>query len=175
MSPTPDKPNLQPTLDGTLVLIRPIAEADRDPMYAAASDPGIWTQHPATNRHERPVFDQYFDGALSSGGGLTFIERTSGEIIGSSRYYGFDEATREVEIGWTFLARPFWGGRYNGEIKALMVAHAFTFASTVVFWVAQENHRSRKAVEKIGAIVRDGVHHRRISGDAPYLIYQLRP
>jgi len=174
MSSTPEKSNLQPTLEGTLVSIRPIAEDDRESMYTAAADPQIWAQHPATNRHERPVFDQYFDGALSSGGGLTFIERASGQIIGSSRYYGFDEALGEVEIGWTFLARPFWGGRYNGEIKSLMVAHAFTFANTVVFWVAQENHRSRKAVEKIGAVLRDGVHRRRVSGDAPYLIYQLR-
>jgi hypothetical protein len=59
-----------------------------------------------------------------------------------------------IEIGWTFLARRYWGGRYNGEMKRLMLEHAFQTVDEVVFIIGPENHRSRRAVEKIGAIYR---------------------
>ena len=42
------------------------------------------------------------------------IDVATQEIIGSSRYHGYDAGRSEVEIGWTFLARKYWGGRYNG-------------------------------------------------------------
>jgi len=82
---------------------------------------------------------------------LVSIDRTSGRIIGSSRYCNLEPAKREVEIGWTFLQREFWGGRYNGELKSLMLDHAFRFVERVVFVVGENNLRSQKALEKIGA------------------------
>jgi N-acetyltransferase len=78
------------------------------------------------------------------------VDLKDGRVIGSSRYHGYDEAASEVEIGWTFLARSHWGGRYNGEMKRLMLEHAFRFVRNVVFLVGPENRRSRRAVEKIG-------------------------
>jgi RimJ/RimL family protein N-acetyltransferase len=57
-----------------------------------------------------------------------------------------------VEIGWTFLARSHWGGRYNGEMKTLMLRHAFRFVGTVIFVIGTRNLRSQRAVEKIGAV-----------------------
>src|SRR5207302_7492521 len=73
------------------------------------------------------------------------------EIIGSTRFYGYDSTKSEIEIGWTFLARNYWGGRYNRELKQLMLAHAFKFVESVVFYVGEKNFRSQKAMEKIGA------------------------
>ena len=55
-------------------------------------------------------------------------------------------------IGWTFLARSHWGGRYNGQMKELMLQHAFRFVSCVVFLVGPQNLRSQRAVEKIGGV-----------------------
>ncbi len=81
---------------------------------------------------------------------------------------------REIEIGWTFLGRRYWGGTYNGEIKQLMLMHAFTFAETVVFWVGVRNYRSRRAMEKIGGVLREGVRTRSVSGDEPHVIYEIR-
>ena len=78
------------------------------------------------------------------------IDRRDGAIIGSSRYHGFDPVKREVEIGWTFLARRYWGGRYNREMKRLMLEHAFRFVDRVIFVIGPQNFRSRRAVEKIG-------------------------
>lgn len=80
------------------------------------------------------------------------METSSGQVIGSSRYHGYDAAADEVEIGWTFLARSHWGGRYNGEMKRLMLEHAFRFVGQVVFLVDPANYRSQRAVEKLGAV-----------------------
>ena len=71
-------------------------------------------------------------------------------VIGSSRYHAYDERKSEVEIGWTFLARSRWGGSYNGEMKDLMLRHAFRFVESVIFLVGIDNLRSQRAVEKIG-------------------------
>ncbi len=73
-------------------------------------------------------------------------------MIGSSRYYGYSAERSEVEIGWTFLARSHWGGRYNREMKRLMLDHAFRFVDRVAFLVGPQNLRSQRAVEKIGGV-----------------------
>jgi len=142
--------DLQPTLAGELIELRPLRAGDFEELHRVASDPLIWEQHPEPDRWKREVFERYFAGAMASKGALAIIERRRGRIIGSSRYWNL-EPGREVEIGWTFLERSFWGGRYNGELKALMIEHALRFVPRVVFVVGENNLRSRKALEKIGA------------------------
>jgi len=143
--------DLQPTLKGNLIELRPLRPQDFDALFAAASDPQIWEQHPESDRYQRKVFQRFFDGALESKGAFAIIERKSGRIIGSSRYCNLDPTNGEVEIGWTFLEREFWGGTYNRELKQLMLEHAFRFVDRVVFVVGEQNFRSQKALEKIGA------------------------
>ncbi|MGI9114385.1 MAG: GNAT family N-acetyltransferase [Chthoniobacterales bacterium] len=143
--------DLQPILTGTLVELRPLSPGDFESLFAAASDPKIWEQHPQSDRHTREVFQRYFDGAIESKGAFAIVDRKSGRIVGSSRYSHLDEVAGEVEIGWTFLERAFWGGRYNRELKSLMLEHAFRFVGRVMFVVGESNFRSQKALEKIGA------------------------
>ena len=145
--------DLQPTLVGELLELRPLTESDFDELFAVAADPLIWEQHPERTRHQEPVFRQFFRGAMESGGALVAIDRADGRMIGSSRFHAWNAERRQVEIGWTFLARSHWGGRYNGEMKQLMLAHAFRFVDTVVFLVGPNNHRSRRAIEKIGGVL----------------------
>jgi len=144
--------DLQPVLNGERLLLRPLSPDDFDGLYAAAADPLIWAQHPASNRHELPVFRQFFDAAMASRGALAVIDKASGAIIGSSRFHGYDPERREVEIGWTFLARRYWGGDFNREMKALMLAHAFQHVRRVVFLIGPDNIRSQRAVQKIGGV-----------------------
>src|SRR5437868_8947710 len=118
---------LQPRLIGELLELRPLDRNDFDALFEAANDPLIWEQHPESDRYTREVFVRYFDGAIESRGAFAIIERKSGRIIGSTRYYNMDVAAREVEIGWTFLERAYWGGVYNRELKTLMLDHAFKF------------------------------------------------
>ncbi len=166
-------PDLQPTLRSERVLIRPVVAADWNGMYAVAADPEVWSLHPTSDRYKEPVFRQFFASALSCGSAFTILERQSDRIIGSSRYYGYEPKLREIEIGWTFLGREYWGGSYNREIKHLMLAHAFSFVETVVFWVGVENHRSRRAMEKIGGTLREGARTRPETGDQPHVVYEI--
>jgi N-acetyltransferase len=155
--------DLQPTLTGDLLELKPLEPEDFAELYAVASDPLIWEQHPASDRCKEDVFREFFREALSSGGAFAVIDRGTGRMIGSSRYYGYDEARSEIEIGWTFLARAYWGGVYNAELKALMLRHAFRFVDRVVFLVGPQNFRSQRAMEKIGGI-RTGVTRREPGG-----------
>ncbi|MBV9144603.1 MAG: GNAT family N-acetyltransferase, partial [Acidobacteria bacterium] len=124
--------DLQPTLLGELLELRPLRPEDFDALFAAASDPRIWEQHPESDRYKREVFAKFFSSAIESKGAFAIIERKSGRIIGSSRYWNLKLAESQVEIGWTFLAREFWGGKYNGELKRLMLEHAFRFVERVL-------------------------------------------
>jgi RimJ/RimL family protein N-acetyltransferase len=152
MSGTSSSPfDRQPTLSGDLLTLRPLRANDFDALFAVAADRLIWEQHPNSDRYLEPVFRKFFADALASGGALVAIERATGRVIGSSRYHGNPSDGREIEIGWTFLARDYWGGRYNGEMKRLMVEHAFRWVEQVAFIIGPDNWRSRRAVEKIGA------------------------
>ena len=143
---------LQPRLQGRLVELRPLRAEDIDALYAVASDPLIWVQHPSPDRYKENIFREFFRDSLASGGALIALDCKDGRVIGSSRFHGYDECTSEVEIGWTFLARSHWGGVYNGEMKQLMLRHAFRFVKRVIFLVGPTNLRSQRAVEKIGAV-----------------------
>jgi len=142
----------QPSLSGDLLDLRPLRASDWEALFAVASDPLIWEQHPDSDRYQEEVFRRFFDEALASGGALVALDRADGRIIGSSRYHGYDPEKSVVEIGWTFLARKYWGGRYNGEMKRLMLEHAFRSVDRVLFIIGPTNRRSQRAVEKIGAV-----------------------
>jgi RimJ/RimL family protein N-acetyltransferase len=86
---------------------------------------------------------------VESKSGLVAIDLQTNKMIGASRYYDLQEG--RVSIGYTFLARSHWGGKFNRELKTLMLDHAFKFVSKVGFDIAENNKRSRRAIEKIGA------------------------
>jgi RimJ/RimL family protein N-acetyltransferase len=144
--------DLQPFLKGKLLELRPLRADDFDALYAAASDPLIWEQHPSPDRCEKEVFKKFFDGALDCSGTLIAIDSQTGQVVGSSRFSRYDAAQSEIEIGFSFLARSHWGGTYNREMKELMLTHAFKFVNNAYFLVGPNNLRSRKAMEKIGGI-----------------------
>ena len=152
MKNEPELFELQPRLVGELIEIRPLQPQDWQDLFTVASDPLIWEQHPARDRFQEKVFRAFFAEALETGSAFVVLDRESGRIIGSSRFFGFDFEQSLVEIGWTFLARDYWGGAYNGELKRLMLDHAFRFVARVVFVIGVKNLRSQKALEKIGGV-----------------------
>jgi N-acetyltransferase len=149
-------PPMQPVLEDERVVLRPMVEADREPLFAVASDPEIWAIHPAHNRWQRAVFDPFFAEGLASNGGLTVVDAVSGAIIGSSRYDSRVCDAGEVEIGWTYLARDYWGGETNRSMKRLMLDYAFERGfKAAIFLVGETNLRSCRAMEKIGGVLTD--------------------
>jgi len=143
---------LQPRIHNKLIRLEPLEPDDFDALFAVASDPLIWEQHPNKDRYQRAVFETFFRGALESGGAFCVLDNVTGELIGSSRYYDLNEAAGEVCIGYTFIARSAWGRQYNRYLKTLMLDHAFRFVNRVIFHVGADNQRSRKAMEKLGGV-----------------------
>jgi RimJ/RimL family protein N-acetyltransferase len=144
--------DLQPILKGELLGLRPLRLEDFHDLYAVASDPLIWEQHPVKDRYKEEVFKRFFREALESAGALIAIDSKGGQVIGSSRFHGYDKEKSEIEIGWTFLPRSHWGGIYNRELKQLMLRHAFEFVNSVIFLVGLQNLRSQRAMEKLGGV-----------------------
>ena len=166
----------QPVLEGEHVRLRPLRPEDWDALFAVASDPLIWEQHPAHDRWQESVFRAFFDDALANRGALLALDAQTGAVIGSSRFEGLEEADGgSVEIGWTFLARSHWGGTYNHEMKRLMLAHALASVAEVRFLVGETNTRSRRALENIGAQLTDRREERIMADGAviPHLTYAI--
>jgi RimJ/RimL family protein N-acetyltransferase len=143
--------NLQPVLENDLVRLEPLQETDFEELYAVASDPLIWEQHPNKDRWRREVFENFFKGAIESGGAFKIIDKFSGHIIGSTRFYKTGENNSEIAIGYTFFGRKYWGGKYNPAVKKLMMDHAFQFVDHVLFHIGAVNIRSQRAIERLGA------------------------
>ena len=165
--------NLQPTLQGETLVLRPLAAEDSDVLHAVASDPLIWALHPEPTRWQREVFQRFFDSGLACGGALVVQERASGAVVGSSRYYHWQPESREITVGYTFLVRRLWGGSANRELKGLMLGHAFGFAQAVWFDVGVDNLRSRRAMEKLGATIARTSPADPVKGTAAHVHYRI--
>lgn len=141
----------QPVLYGDRLTLRPLAPSDWEALFAVASDRTIWAGHPSHDRWRESVFRAFFDEALAGGGAFAIIDKASGAVIGSSRYgEAGAKVSHEIEIGWSFLARAYWGRGYNAEFKRLMIAHALGHYEQVTFQVGADNVISRKAMANIG-------------------------
>ncbi len=180
---SPPSPNLQPTLRGDTLELRPLAAADLEALHAAASDPAIWALHPEPTRWQREVFQRFFDSGLACGGALVVVERTSAAVVGSSRYYKWLPDTREITVGYTFLVTRLWGGAANHEMKSLMLGHAFGvsgiaaqgggFADAAWFDVGVDNLRSRRAMEKLGGKLLRESRADPLAGTAAHVHYRI--
>jgi RimJ/RimL family protein N-acetyltransferase len=144
--------NWQPSsLQDELVKLVPLTENDFDSLYAVASDPLIWEQHPSSDRYQKPVFQEFFKGALDSKAAFLIIDKSTDKVIGSTRYYDYKE-NESIAIGFTFLARQYWGGRYNKSVKELMINYAFQYVDKIIFHIGASNLRSQMATMRFGAV-----------------------
>ncbi len=166
--------DFQPTLANARVSLRPLRADDWDALFAVARDPAIWALHPAHDRWQEPVFRTFFTQALAGGRALVALDPATGAVIGTSRFDTGRAGPGEVEIGWTFLARAYWGGAVNGAMKGLMIGHALTGFDRVIFLIGDTNRRSRRAIEKIGAVLTDRVDAAEMAGaSVRHVIYAI--
>lgn len=140
------------TLKNELIELIPLEETDFEALYAVASDPLVWEQHPNKLRYQREVFQNYFEGAMLSKGSFLIRDTKTSEVVGSSRYYDYNEKENSILIGYTFIGRKFWGNGYNKALKKIMLDYAFEHVNKVYFHIGAFNLRSQKAIEKIGAV-----------------------
>ncbi len=165
--------NLQPTLENDKAILYPLQEADFEKLYAVASDPLIWEQHPNKDRWQREVFRTFFDGALQSKGAFKIIDKATGKLAGSTRIYDYDEQNKSILIGYTFFGRAFWGKGLNLSVKALLLDYLFDFVEQVYFHIGAVNVRSQIAIERLGATKVDELEVAYF-GEAPKLNYVYR-
>lgn len=167
--------NIQPVLETEKVALYPLQQADFEALYSVASDPEIWAQHPNKDRWKKDVFQNFFEGAMQSKGAFKIIDKASSEILGSSRFYDYDEQDSSILIGYTFYAVKCWGTGINHAVKSLMLDYAFQFVSKVYFHIGASNIRSQIAVSRLGA---RKVAEQEVSyyGEAPKLnfVYEIK-
>lgn len=141
----------QPILEDENFKLLPLKESDFEKLYAVGSDPKIWEQHPNPERYKREFFEILFKGAMESKGAFLVVSKSSNEVLGTTRFYDFDEESRSILIGYTFYGRNSWGKGVNPTVKKLMLDYIFQFVDKVIFHVGKDNLRSRIAMDKLGA------------------------
>ncbi len=169
--------DMQPTLIGEKAHLRPLVAEDWAALFAVAQDKTIWAMHPMHDRWQEPVFRKFFDDALANvppaGGSFAILDHASGDIIGSTRFSGYDPVARDVEIGWSFLTTSHWRTGHNSEIKAMMMRHAFAHVDRIFYTVGADNLRSRTAIERLGAICTGPYVHPNPAMKTPHVRYAI--
>ncbi|CAA7390214.1 GNAT family N-acetyltransferase [Chryseobacterium fistulae] len=142
--------SVQSILENKEYQLIPLQEGDFESLYEVASDPKVWEQHPNKDRYKRDIFKNFFEGAMESRGAFKIIEKITGEVLGSTRFYDYNETKNSIFIGYTFYGAKSWGKRINPQIKKLMLDYIFQFVDTVYFHIGKENFRSQIAMERLG-------------------------
>jgi RimJ/RimL family protein N-acetyltransferase len=144
-------------LTGEHVVLEPLSRGHLGPL-AAVLDPKLlqWFPSPVSNDAELARFIEDALHAQDAGTALPFatIERSTGKVVGSTRFANIDRANRKLEIGWTWLGRAWQRTALNTEAKLVMLQHAFEAlgAIRVEFKTDSLNRQSRAALTRLGAV-----------------------
>jgi RimJ/RimL family protein N-acetyltransferase len=145
------------TLEGRYVRLEPLTHAHIDALTAVGLDADLWRWIPVPVR-TREEMATYVETALreqASGMALPFVqvEKSSGQVIGSTRYGNIERTHHRLEIGWTWVAREWQRTAINTEAKYLLLRHAFETLRCMRVELKTDslNERSRAAILRIGA------------------------
>lgn len=146
-----------PTLIGTTIRLEPLAPDHIPGLSAVGLEPELW-RWTTSNVIDAADIERYVYHALHArdeGSAIPFatIEQASGRVVGSTRFAAIARPFRRVEIGWTWVARPWQRTAVNTEAKYLMLRHAFESegCNRVEFKTDVLNQASRNALKRIGA------------------------
>ena len=145
------------TLEGRVVRLEPMTTDHSAALAEVGLDPDIW-RFTIVNPRTLADMQDYMESGLATlrnGTGLPFvtIARESGRVVGSTRFGNYDPANSRIEIGWTWIAKPWQRTAINTEAKYLMLSHAFERLGCVRVELKTDvlNEPSRKAMLRIGA------------------------
>ena len=166
--------SIQPILENENFKLIPLKENDFERLFEVASDPKVWEQHPNKDRYKREVFENFFKGAIESKGAFLIIDKQSNEVLGSTRFYDFNEEKNSILIGYTFYGTKSWGKNINPQVKKLMLDYIFQFVCIVDFHIGAENIRSQVSINRLG-VTKIGELEVTYFGEEPKLnfIYRL--
>ena len=138
-------------LENEIVSLVQTVENHFEDLYTIGSNPIIWEQHLDKDRWKLNNFRKYIDGGIGNKEGcFTIIDKEVNKIIGTTRYYSFNDEEHSVKIGYTFISQHYWGTHMNYQIKKLMLDYVFQYLDKVYFDIWERNYRSQKSVEKLG-------------------------
>ena len=152
------------TLSGRYVELVPLDSSQVTALHQAARDPEVsrYLVHPvgpSVDDVQRLV--EALLARQSSGSELAFVtrRRTTGGLVGMTRFIHIDAENDSVEIGGTFLDSAYWRTPFNTDAKLAMLRFAFDEAAVHRVWLQtdQRNVRSQAAIVRLGA-VREGIH-----------------
>jgi N-acetyltransferase len=149
-------------LKGEVVALEPALEEHRGVFRQLAHNDTIWefTKTLITGPGYDAMFDAYYNTAMSAPAQHSFLirELASGEVIGMTRFYEISMTDKRLSIGHTWYIPRVWGQAHNKECKLMLLRYVFEHLSfnRVAFYVAHQNVRSQKAMEKIGG-TKEGV------------------
>lgn len=182
------------TLEGPSLRLEPLTEAHHGPFCAVGLDDDLWRWSPTPIRtpDDMAAYIAFALGEQARGAALPFavVEKSSQRIIGSTRYGGIEPVHHRVEIGWTWLGRPWHRTAANTEAKYLLLRHAFETLGCIRVELKTDalNERSRAAIRRIGAReegilrshmitasgrIRDTVYHGLIAAEWPSVKAEL--
>jgi RimJ/RimL family protein N-acetyltransferase len=147
---------LPPSLEGSLVTLRPLAPEHERPLFVAADHPEVWRWMPTNAVASREAFAGWIATALEAAKagreGPFCVFDASGTPIGSMRYLALRPEHAGLEIGYSWLTPPAWRSGANVEAKLLLLEHAFDRLGCmrVEFKTDARNERSRRALEALG-------------------------
>jgi RimJ/RimL family protein N-acetyltransferase len=142
--------SIQPVLEHENVILYPLQKDDFETLHLAASNPEIWEQHPNKNRWQKEVFKNFFEGAILSNGAFKVVDKINNKVIGSTRFYDYNETEKSILIGYTFYDKAYWGKGVNHAVKSMMLDYIFQFVSSVDFHIGAENIRSQVSINRLG-------------------------
>jgi len=145
-------------LQGRTIELRPVEEETLDELFEVGRDAEIW-RLTSVNYSDPAIFYANFRAALSDralGKAYPFLIRLldGGRVIGTTRLLDIHPQDKKIEIGVTWIASEFWGSGINAECKQILLAYCFDVlgVNRVQFRAKADNARSRRALEKIGAV-----------------------
>lgn len=157
-------------LAGNGVRLEPLSAAHIDALTACGNDPALWEFTFQSNPFTTSAGSRaWLEAALNDPATRAFaiVDLESGRIAGSTRYLDISEEHRKLEIGWTFLARPFWRTHVNTAAKFLLCRYAFEEwnAARVQFKAEAVNKRSHNAILRLGALHEGTLRNFRVRPD----------
>lgn len=97
---------------------------------------------------------------------ITYVveHTTTKEIMGTTRIYAIDRVNHSCEIGSTFYGETFQRSHVNTVTKYLLLSYCFESLQMirVQFKTDEENIKSQRAIERIGAIKEGVLRNERI-------------
>ena len=165
---------IQPVLENETVILYPLNNDDFEALHLSASNPEIWEQHPNKNRWQKQIFKNFFEGAILSNGAFKVVDKINNKVIGSTRFYDYDENEHSILIGYTFYDKAYWGKGINHAVKSMMLDYIFQFVCIVDFHIGAENIRSQVSINRLG-VTKIGELEVTYFGEEPKLnfIYRL--